>query len=176
MSPDRPPLSPAEAALPVTRGVLRDELATAAGTLRAETAAQTETLRGEMAAQTEMLRAETAAQTEMLRGEMAAQTETLRAETVAQGETLRTEMSSLREDLREEIHASESRTRVLSEETHSMLQIVVERLSDAIGGNAQIARLDTALAGVRNQADAAASLAARVNDHERRIAALEGRS
>lgn len=132
MSLDRPPLSPAEAALPVTRGVLRDELATAAGTLRAEAAAQTE--------------------------------------------TLRTELSALREDLREEIHASEARTRVLLEETHSMLQIVLERLSDAIGGNAQIARLDTALAGVRHQAAAAASLAPRVNDHERRIAALEGRS
>ena len=112
----------------------------------------------------------------MLRAELAAQAGTLRGELTAQAGTLRGEMAAMRDELRGEIRASESRTRVLIEDVHGMLKLVLERLADAIAGNAQIARVDADVAAVRARADAAAALGPRVNDHERRIQALEGPS
>jgi len=146
MGSDLPPLRPEEAAQPVNRGMLRDEMAANTSMLRDEMAANTSTLRDEMAANTSMLRDEMVAMREGLRGE-----------------------------IRDEVRDSESRTRILIEDVRSTLHLILERLSDAIAGNAQIARVDADIAEVRNRADAAAALGPRVRDHERRIRTLEGR-
>ena len=65
------------------------------------------------------------------------------------------------------------RTRVLIEDLSATVKRVLERLADAVAGNAQVARIDAEIADVRPRADAAAALAPRVQDHERRIRALE---